>query len=36
MDEDLRVTVVGGVAVGRKGRKGGMRIRDIMLKEFYQ
>jgi len=36
MDEDLRVTVVGGVVVGRKVRKGGVRIRDIMLKEFYQ
>jgi len=36
MDEDLRVTVVGGVVVGRKVGKGGVRIRDIMLKEFYQ
>jgi len=36
MDEDLRVTVVGGVVVGRKGRKGGVRIRDIMLNVFVQ
>ena len=36
MDEDLRVTVVGGVVVGRKVRKGGERIRDIMLNVFVQ
>ena len=36
MDEDLGVTVVGGVVVGRKVRKGGERIRDIMLNVFVQ
>jgi hypothetical protein len=36
MDEDLRVTVVDGVVVGRKVRKGGVRIRDIMLNGFVQ
>ena len=35
MDEGRGVTVEGGVVVGRKVRKGAMRIRDIMLKEFF-
>jgi hypothetical protein len=36
MDELRGVTVVGGVVVGRKVRKGGVRIRDIMLNGFVQ
>jgi hypothetical protein len=35
MDEEIDVTLVGRVVVGQKVRKGAMRIRDIMLKEFF-